>query len=422
MDDRIRDVRGFEILDSRGNPTLGVRVTLQDGTEGWARVPAGASTGVHEARELRDGGARYGGKGVRSAVANVDGVVGPAVTGRHASDQRGLDDTLVHLDGSEQKENLGANTLLGVSLAVSAAAANALQIPLYRYWGGSQALTLPVPQLNVLNGGAHADNNVDLQEFMLLPVGAETFQEAMRMAAETYHALKARLHKAGLRTAVGDEGGFAPDLDSDEEALDLLVAAIGDAGLKAGEDVALGVDAAVSALYRDGRYVLRGRTLSAEEMVDWYEKLVAAYPILSLEDGLAEDDWEGWQMLNQRLGDRLQLVGDDIFVTNPKRLERGIREHSANAILIKLNQIGTVSETLDTIQMATRAGWRSVVSHRSGETEDTMIADFVCATNAGQLKSGAPARSDRVAKYNRLLIMEQNDPGLVYAGRKALSR
>ncbi len=422
MDDRITELRGYEILDSRGNPTLAVRATLGDGSVGLARVPAGASTGVHEARELRDGGRRYGGKGVRHAIAHVDGVIGPAVAGRSARDQRGLDETLVHLDGSEQKERLGANALLGVSLAVATAAAHALGLPLYRYWGGSQAATLPVPQLNVLNGGAHADNNIDLQEFMLLPVGASSFHEAMRMASETYHALQARLRAAHLRTAVGDEGGFAPDLGSDEEALDLLVAAIGDAGLRAGEDVALGVDAAVSAFYRDGRYHLRERALTAEQLIDWYAQLADAYPIVSLEDGLGEDDWEGWQVLNQRLGDRLQIVGDDIFVTNPDRLERGIREQAANAILIKLNQIGTVTETFDTMAMAARAGWRAVVSHRSGETEDTVIADLACATNAGQLKSGAPARSERVAKYNRLLLMEQEDPGLRYAGRGALAR
>lgn len=422
MDDRITELRGYEILDSRGNPTLAVRATLGDGSVGLARVPAGASTGVHEARELRDGGRRYGGKGVRQAIAHVDGVIGPAVAGRSARDQRGLDETLVHLDGSEQKERLGANALLGVSLAVATAAAHALGLPLYRYWGGSQAATLPVPQLNVLNGGAHADNNIDLQEFMLLPVGASSFHEALRMASETYHALQARLRAAHLRTAVGDEGGFAPDLGSDEEALDLLVAAIGDAGLRAGEDVALGVDAAVSAFYRDGRYHLRERALTAEQLIDWYAQLADAYPIVSLEDGLGEDDWEGWQVLNQRLGDRLQIVGDDIFVTNPDRLERGIREQAANAILIKLNQIGTVTETFDTMAMAARAGWRAVVSHRSGETEDTVIADLACATNAGQLKSGAPARSERVAKYNRLLLMEQEDPGLRYAGRGALAR
>ncbi len=422
MDDRITELRGYEILDSRGNPTLAVRATLGDGSVGLARVPAGASTGVHEARELRDGGRRYGGKGVRQAIAHVDGVIGPAVAGRSARDQRGLDETLVHLDGSEQKERLGANALLGVSLAVATAAAHALGLPLYRYWGGSQAATLPVPQLNVLNGGAHADNNIDLQEFMLLPVGASSFHEALRMASETYHALQARLRAAHLRTAVGDEGGFAPDLGSDEEALDLLVAAIGDAGLRAGEDVALGVDAAVSAFYRDGRYHLRERALTAEQLIDWYAQLADAYPIVSLEDGLGEDDWEGWPVLNQRLGDRLQIVGDDIFVTNPDRLERGIREQAANAILIKLNQIGTVTETFDTMAMAARAGWRAVVSHRSGETEDTVIADLACATNAGQLKSGAPARSERVAKYNRLLLMEQEDPGLRYAGRGALAR
>jgi enolase len=422
MDDRITELRGYEILDSRGNPTLAVRATLGDGSVGLARVPAGASTGVHEARELRDGGRRYGGKGVRQAIAHVDGVIGPAVAGRSARDQRGLDETLVHLDGSEQKERLGANALLGVSLAVATAAAHALGLPLYRYWGGSQAATLPVPQLNVLNGGAHADNNIDLQEFMLLPVGASSFHEALRMASETYHALQARLRAAHLRTAVGDEGGFAPDLGSDEEALDLLVSAIGDAGLRAGEDVALGVDAAVSAFYRDGRYHLRERALTAEQLIDWYAQLADAYPIVSLEDGLGEDDWEGWQVLNQRLGDRLQIVGDDIFVTNPDRLERGIREQAANAILIKLNQIGTVTETFDTMAMAARAGWRAVVSHRSGETEDTVIADLACATNAGQLKSGAPARSERVAKYNRLLLMEQEDPGLRYAGRGALAR
>jgi enolase len=421
-EDRIAAVRAYEILDSRGQPTLAVRVVLEDGHEGLARVPAGASTGAHEAVELRDGGSRYGGKGVQRAVDHVERVLGPGVVGLSAADQTALDRSLVAMDGDPQKARLGANALLGVSLAVARARAEQLGVPLYRHLGGQWARTLPVPLLNVLNGGVHADNNLDIQEFMLVPWGASRFSEAMRMAAEVYMALKARLKGRHLRTAVGDEGGFAPDLADDREALDLLVEAIGDAGLTPGEEVALAVDVAASELYADGRYRVGGRTYTADELVGWYEELVNHYPLVMLEDGLAEDDWEGWRGLTARLGARIQLVGDDVFVTNPTRVRRGIAERSANAVLIKLNQIGTVTETLETMQLAQRAGWGTIVSHRSGETEDTSIADLAVATNAGQIKTGAPARGERVAKYNRLLMMEADDPQLTYAGREAFRR
>jgi enolase len=422
MDDTIRAVQAYEILDSRGTPTLAVRVTLADGHTGVAKVPSGASTGAHEAVELRDGGARYGGKGVRTAKRHVEEVLGPAVVGRPAHDQAGIDRVLVETDGDPQKGKLGANAILGVSLAVSHAAAAARDLPLYRYWGGSRAATLPVPQLNVINGGAHADNNLDVQEFMLVPWGAPTFAEAIRMAVETYQALKARLKAQGLRTAVGDEGGFAPDLTDDRAALDLLMAAIADAGLKPGEEMALAVDVAASELYRDGQYRLSGRTLSAAALIDVYASWVDAYPIVSLEDGLAEDDWDAWPELTRRLGSRIQLVGDDLLVTNPARIERAIAAKAANAALIKLNQIGTVSETFRAIQLAQEAGWRAVVSHRSGETDDASIADLAVAANAGQIKTGAPARGERVAKYNRLLMMAEDDPTLAYAGRAAFRR
>ncbi len=421
-DDRIEAVRAYEILDSRGNPTLAVCVRLADGTEGLARVPSGASTGVHEAVEVRDGGARYGGRGVETACRHVEQILAPGVAGLHAEDQAGLDATLINLDGDPHKARLGANALLGVSLAAAVARARQLGVPLYRHLGGARARQLPVPQLNVLNGGAHADNNVDIQEFLLVPVGAPTFREALRMAAETYHALKARLQAQHLRTAVGDEGGFAPDLPHDRAALDLLVESIGDAGFTPGQDVALAVDVAASGLYRNGRYHVGGRPFTSAELVDWYEELLSDYPIISLEDGLAEDDWEGWHLLCQRLGGQVQLVGDDIFVTDPTRLRRGIAEGSANAILIKLNQIGTVSETLETMRIAQQARWATVVSHRSGETEDTAIADLAVAVNAGQIKTGAPARGERVAKYNRLLMIEADDPSLTYAGREVFAR
>lgn len=422
MNDTIHLVHALEILDSRGNPTVAVRVVLEDGSEGIARVPSGASTGAHEAVELRDGGRRYGGKGVLSAVQHVNDVIQPRVAGMRATDQAGVDHRLLELDGTSQKSHLGANAILGVSMAVLHAASRAAHLPLYRYLGGNQARTLPVPLLNVLNGGAHADNNVDIQEFMIVPAGAGTFSEALQMAAETYHALKALMKKQGLRTAVGDEGGFAPDLGSDREALDLLMEAIRHAGLEPGQDVSLALDVAATELYRDGRYHVGQDVKDADGMIAWYQTLVDSYPIVSIEDGLSEDDWDGWKHLNQALGQRIQLVGDDLFVTNPVRIARGLEEHVANAVLIKLNQIGTVSETLEAMRMAQRRGWRAVVSHRSGETEDTTIADLTVATNSGQIKTGAPARSERVAKYNRLLFIEAEDSGLEYAGWEAFHR
>lgn len=422
MNDTIRSVQAFEILDSRGNPTLTVRMTLEDGTEAFASVPSGASTGIHEAVELRDGGARFQGKGVQTAVRHVNEIIAPQVVGMSAGDQADVDHVLQSLDGTMQKSRLGANALLGVSMAALRAAAVSRRVPLYRYIGGAQATTLPVPLLNVLNGGAHADNNVDIQEFMIVPAGAGTFSEAMRMASETYHALKALLKSQGLRTAVGDEGGFAPDLRSDTEALDLLLKAIQTAGLEAGKDIVLALDVAASELYREGTYHVGGESKTAKDMVEWYRTLVEAYPIVSIEDGLAEDDWAGWSDLRQQLGDRIQLVGDDLFVTNPTRIVRGIEENVANAVLIKLNQIGTVSETLEAIHRTHRAGWQAIVSHRSGETEDTTIADLTVGVNGTQIKTGAPARSERVAKYNRLLLIEADDPSLEYAGWEAFHR
>lgn len=422
MRDAITAVTAYEILDSRGTPTLAVRVTLENGAEGLARVPSGASTGAHEAVELRDHSSRFAGKGVLTARRHVIEVLGPAIIGRSALDQSALDRRLIEVDGDPQKARMGANAVLGISMAVAMAAAHFLNVPLYRYFGGAQACTLPVPQLNVLNGGAHADNNVDIQEFMLVPLGASTFPDAMRMAVETFWALKGLLKDRGLRTAVGDEGGFAPDLASDRDALDLLVAAITQAGFKPGQDIALAVDVAANELWRDGHYQLGGDTFDAEGLVDWYTQLIGDYPIVSLEDGLAEDDWDGWRMLRQKLGNRVQLVGDDLFVTNPERVARGIRENSANAVLIKLNQIGTVSETLATIRMTQQARWNTVISHRSGETEDTTIADLAVGVNAGQIKTGAPSRGERVAKYNRLLMMAQDDPGLAYAGATVFKR
>lgn len=421
MNDVIRQIEGVEILDSRGNPTLMVRVWLDAGFEGIARVPSGASTGAHEARELRDGGARYGGKGVRQAIRNIQEIIAPAIVGSSLR-QAELDHLLIDLDGTVQKSNLGANAMLGVSMAFMAASAQARHLPLYRYLGGIAARRLPVPLLNVINGGAHADNNVDIQEFMIVPVGAPTFSEAMRMASETYHALKAQLSQRGLRTAVGDEGGFAPDLGSDEEALDVLMAAMRDAGLEAGEDMALAIDVAANELVSGSAYRLGKKSRTAQDLIDWYQSLVNRYPIVSIEDGLAEDDWQGWKALYQALGHQVQLVGDDIFVTNPERIRRGVAEQVANAVLIKLNQIGTVTETLEAIQLTHDQGWATVVSHRSGETEDTTIADLTVATNTGQIKSGAPARSERVSKYNRLLMIEAEDPGLEYAGWEAFRR
>jgi enolase 1/2/3 len=406
----IEDIHAREILDSRGNPTIEVTVLLMGGAHGVAAVPSGASTGAHEAVELRDGDkSRYGGKGVLNAVGHVNETIREALVGCDATEQVQVDEHMIELDGTANKGKLGANAILGASLAVAKAAASANEAPLYRYIGGVSARTLPVPMMNILNGGKHADNSTDMQEYMILPVGASTFHEALRMGAEVYQGLKKVLQGKKLNTNVGDEGGFAPSLGSNREALEVIVAAIEAAGYKPGVDICLGMDPAASEFYQDGTYVLarEGRTLTSGEMVDLYEQWLNEYPIISIEDGLAEDDWEGWAQLQQRLGQRVQLVGDDLFVTNTTRLKRGIEEHSANAILIKLNQIGTLTETLAAIEMAKRAAFTAVVSHRSGETEDTTIADLVVATNAGQIKTGAPARSERVAKYNRLLAIAE---------------
>jgi enolase len=406
----LEDIVAREILDSRGNPTIEVEVLLIGGARGVAAVPSGASTGAHEAVELRDGDkSRFAGKGVLSAVNNVNERIREAIVGIDATDQVMLDELMIELDGTQNKGALGANAILGVSLAVAKAAANAQQQPLYRYLGGVSARTLPVPMMNILNGGKHADNSTDMQEYMILPVGAPSFREALRMGSEVYQSLKKVLHGKRLNTNVGDEGGFAPSLSSNREALEVIVAAIEEAGYKPGLDIFLGMDPAASEFYEKGKYVLgrEGRTLNSREMVDLYEQWLNEYPIVSIEDGLAEDDWEGWRHLCQRLGNRVQLVGDDLFVTNTERLKRGIQEQSANSILIKLNQIGTLTETLEAIEMAKHASFTAVVSHRSGETEDTTIADLVVATNAGQIKTGAPARSERVAKYNRLLVIEE---------------
>ncbi|MGV3759882.1 MAG: phosphopyruvate hydratase [Actinomycetota bacterium] len=404
----IEHVQGRQVLDSRGNPTVEVEVFLASGATGRAIVPSGASTGQFEAVELRDGGDAFGGKGVQQAVDHVNGTIGEALEGFEALDQRGVDLLLLDLDGSPNKANLGANAMLGVSLAVAHAAAEETGLPLWRYVGGANAHVLPVPMMNVLNGGAHADNNVDFQEFMIMPVGAASFSEALRWGVETYHVLKRLLHEEGLSTAVGDEGGFAPDLASNEDACRWLVRAIEAAGYTPGEQIAIALDPATSEIYEDGAYVLagEGRTLTPAEMAHEWARLCDAYPIVSIEDGMAEEDWEGWRILTDRLADRVQLVGDDLFVTNVERLERGIRDGVANSILVKVNQIGTLTETLETVGMATRASYSSVMSHRSGETEDVTIADLAVATSCGQIKTGAPARSDRVAKYNQLLRIE----------------
>ena len=405
----IVDVMAREILDSRGNPTVEVEVEVLSGARGRAAVPSGASTGAYEAAELRDGGDRYLGKGVERAVANVNGEIAETVVGFEGLDQRLIDQALIEIDGTDNKSRLGANALLGVSLAVAKAAADECDLPLYRYIGGANAHTLPLPCMNVLNGGAHANSNVDLQEFMLAPVGAASFREAVRMGAETYHALKKMLNDRGLSTAVGDEGGFAPDLPSNEEAVKLLVAAIESAGYTPGADIAIALDTASSELFEDGRYKLagEGRELTAQELAGYLGDLCSRYPIVSIEDGMDEDDWDGWAALTHELGDRVQLVGDDLFVTNPERLQRGIDLGIANSILIKVNQIGTLTETLDTMALAARHGYTQMMSHRSGETEDVTIADLAVATGCGQIKSGAPARSDRVAKYNQLLRIEE---------------
>jgi enolase len=407
---RIGAVTAREILDSRGNPTVEVEVTLDSGACGRAAVPSGASTGIHEALELRDGDAsRYGGLGVRAAVRNVREVIAPLLLGRDPMDQAGLDRLLVEADGTPNRSRLGANAILGVSLAVARAAAAGQGVPLFRYLGGAGAVTLPVPLMNVLNGGKHADNGLDFQEFMIVPWGAPTFSEALRAGVETYHALHRLLRERGLATGVGDEGGFAPRLSGNEEALDLLVAAIARAGRVPGRDVALALDPAASSFFHDGRYRLDGgRTLrSSDEMIAYYAGLAERFPIVSIEDGLAEDDWDGWAALTRRLGSRVQLVGDDLFVTSRARIRRGIDRGAANAVLIKPNQVGTLSETLEAIRLARAHGWAAIVSHRSGETEDTTIADLTVATGAGQIKTGAPARSERVCKYNQLLRIEE---------------
>ena len=405
----ITDVYAREILDSRGNPTVEVEVELEDGTVATAAVPSGASTGMFEAVELRDGvKERYLGKGVQKAVENVNEIIAQAIIGEEASDQVYIDELLISLDGTENKGNLGANAILGVSMAVARASAASAGLPLYQYVGGMNAKELPVPMMNILNGGAHADNNVDIQEFMIMPVGADDFSEALRMCAEVYHTLKKVLHDKGLASGVGDEGGFAPNLGSNEEALQVIVEAIEKAGYTPGEDMKLALDVASSEIYKDGKYELagEGKVLTSEEMVAYYEYLVGKYPIVSIEDGLAEEDWDGWKVLTERLGKRIQLVGDDLFVTNTERLARGIEMGVANSILIKVNQIGTLTETFEAIELAKRAGYTCVISHRSGETEDTTIADIAVAVNAGQIKTGAPNRSERVAKYNQLLRIE----------------
>jgi enolase len=419
----IEAIHAMQILDSRGNPTLEVEVVLDDGTLGRAGVPSGASTGAFEAVELRDGGAEYGGKAVTKAVQGVIDEIQPVLLGYDAGDQRLIDQALIDLDRTPDKSRLGANAIVGVSMAVARAAAESAGLPLFRYLGGPNAHVLPVPQMNILNGGAHADNNVDVQEFMVLPVGAGTFGDALRMGAETYHSLKSVLKQHGLSTGVGDEGGFAPDLRNNRAALDLIVEAIGKAGLEPGEDVALGLDAAASEFYSEGGYRFEGSQRTAAEMTGIYAEWLDAYPIVSLEDPLNEEDWQGWSELTARLGGRVQVVGDDIFVTNPERLRRGIAERTANSLLVKLNQIGTVTETLNAITLAQRSGFSCVISHRSGETEDTTIADLAVATNAGQIKTGAPARSERVAKYNQLLRIEELlGDAASYAGRAAFPR
>ena len=412
-----------EILDSRGNPTVEVEIQLEDGTQARAAVPSGASTGAFEAAELRDGGKRYLGKGVEKAVAFVNDVIAPEVIGFDGQDQRLVDAAMIALDGTPNKSKLGANAILGVSLAVAKASAESADLSLFRYLGGPNAHVLPVPMMNILNGGAHADTNVDIQEFMVAPIGAPTFRESLRWGAEIYHALKAVLKKRGLATSVGDEGGFAPNLDSNRAALDLILEAIEAAGLKPGKDVALAMDVAATEFHDKGKYTFEGSSRTSDEMIAYYAELVSAYPLVSIEDPLNEEDWAGWTAMTSSLGSKVQIVGDDLFVTNPERLARGIAGNTANALLVKVNQIGTLTETLDAVDLAHRANYRSMLSHRSGETEDVTIADLAVATNCGQIKTGAPARSERVAKYNQLLrIEEELAEGAVYAGRNAFPR
>ena len=419
----IQKISAREILDSRGNPTVEVDVTLADGSFARAAVPSGASTAAFEAAELRDGGSRYLGKGVANAVDNVKNKIAPAVVGHDALDQRGLDTKMIELDATVNKSSLGANAILGVSLASAKAAAQSKNLPFYSFIGGPSANLLPIPMMNILNGGAHADTNVDIQEFMIAPIGAASFKEALRWGAEIYHNLKSVLKKRGLATSIGDEGGFAPNLDSNRAALDLILEAVDKAGFKVGTEIALAMDVAATEFYKDGVYAFEGSSLTAAEMIAYYKGLVDSYPLVSIEDPLSEDDWDGWKSITAELGERVQLVGDDLFVTNPTRLARGIEEKTANALLVKVNQIGTLTETLDAVAMAHKAGYRSMMSHRSGETEDTTIADLAVAALCGQIKTGAPARSERVAKYNQLLrIEEELGSQAKYAGREAFPR
>ncbi|MFC6082384.1 phosphopyruvate hydratase [Sphaerisporangium aureirubrum] len=419
----IEAVTAREILDSRGNPTVEVEVLLDDYSTGRAAVPSGASTGQFEAVELRDGDGRYGGKGVQKAVLNVTDEIAEEIIGYDAEEQRLVDQTMIDMDGTSNKGRLGANAILGISLALAKAAADSADLPLFRYLGGPNAHVLPVPMLNILNGGAHADSNVDIQEFMIAPIGADTFSDALRMGAETYHALKSVLKEKGYGTGLGDEGGFAPNLPSNRDALDLILVAIEKAGFTPGSDIALALDVAATEFHKDGVYTLDGKGHSAQEMIAFYEDLVRSYPLVSIEDPLDEEDWSGWQAITAALGSKVQLVGDDLFVTNPERLARGIETGTANALLVKVNQIGTLTETLDAVDLAHRSGYRCMMSHRSGETEDTTIADLAVATNCGQIKTGAPARSDRVAKYNQLLRIEELlDDVARYAGRGAFPR
>ncbi|GGR02579.1 phosphopyruvate hydratase [Deinococcus ruber] len=422
---KIETIIAREVLDSRGNPTVEAEVTLESGYVGRAIVPSGASTGSHEALEMRDGGTRYLGKGVLKAVENVNEIIAPALLGMDVSQQGAIDHAMLDLDGTPNKARLGGNAILSVSLASARAAAEELNLPLYRYLGGSNARTLPVPMMNVINGGAHADNSVDFQEFMVMPVGAPTFREALRYGAETFHALKKVLSGRGYNTNVGDEGGFAPDLGSNEEALEVLLEAIQKAGYEPGKDIMIALDPAVTELFKDGKYHLEseGRTLSSEEMVDFWADWSSRYPIISIEDGLAEDDWDGWKLLTDTIGDKVQLVGDDLFVTNPERLQRGIESGVGNAILVKVNQIGTLTESMDAIELAKRNRYGTIISHRSGESEDSFIADLAVATNAGQIKTGSASRSDRIAKYNQLLrIEDQLGSSAQFLGRKALNK
>jgi enolase len=416
-------VTAREILDSRGNPTVEVEVRLEDKSIGRAAVPSGASTGAFEAAELRDGGSRYLGKGVETAVKNVALKIAPAVIGMKADDQRSLDEKMIALDGTKNKSSLGANAILGVSLATARAAATSSNQSLFKYLGGEDAKTLPVPMMNILNGGAHADTNVDIQEFMIAPIGAQSFKESLRWGAEIYHSLKSVLKKKGLATSIGDEGGFAPNLESNRAALDLILVAIENAGFKAGTQIALAMDVAATEFFEDGKYKFEGKLLTSEQMIAYYSELVSAYPLVSIEDPLDEDDWSGWAKLTAELGEKIQIVGDDLFVTNIERLTKGIESKTANALLVKVNQIGSLTETIDAVNLAHKNNYKSMMSHRSGETEDTTIADLAVALNCGQIKTGAPARSERVAKYNQLLrIEEELAVGAIYAGRSAFPR